>query len=133
MGFPLIPAAVVTAVGLAAKRTAAQLALTIAVAVAGKVLAAAAKEGGRRATKAMDQFEEAARRYEDLTAAESDGKKRLRFTAIATGARAAAASFKELSTLIERNAGDAAVESAVKRAAGDLKELVARRQAPTAD
>ena len=81
----------------------------------------------------MDRFEEAARRYEDLTAAESDGKKRLRFTAIATGARAAAASFKELSTLIERNAGDAAVKSAVKRAAGDLKELAARRRTPTAE
>lgn len=130
MPFPLIPAVVVTAVGLAAKQTAAQLAFKIAVAVAGKVLVAAAKEGGKRAAKAVNQFEEVARRYEELAGTEPDGKKRLRFGAIATGARAAAASFRELSTLIERNADDAAMASAVTRAAGDLKELVARKQTP---
>ena len=131
MPLPFIPTAVIAAVSFAAKQKAAQLALAIAIAIAAKVLKAAAKEGGKQAARAVDRFEEAARRYEDLAAAEPEGKKRLQFSAIAVGAKAAAASFRELSHLIEQNADDTAVESAVARATGNLKQLASRRQEPT--
>ena len=132
MPLPLIPAVVVTTVGFAAKQKAAQLALAIATAIAVQVLKTAAKEGGKQVTKAIAWFEEAARRYEELAASEPDAKKRLRFSAIAAGAKAAAASLRELSVLIEQNADDATVESAVTTATGNLKKLGEDKQHPPA-
>ncbi len=81
--------------------------------------------------KAADWFEEAAKRYE-FAAAESEGKKRLYLSAEAAGAKGMAAGLREIATLIEQNADDAAVRSAVTKAEGKLKELAARRRTPPA-
>ena len=135
MPVPAISMAVVAAVGFAAKQKAAQLAFSMAIAAASKVLVptakAAAKAGTERMEKAADWFEEAARRYE-LAAAESEGRKHLYLNAEAVGAKGMAAGLREVVTLIEQNADDATIESAAAKAAGNLKELIARRRTPPA-
>ena len=135
MPFPVIPMTAVAVVGSVAKQKAAQLAFSIAIATASKVLAptakAAARAGVERMEKAAEWFEEAAKRYE-LAAAESEGKKRLYLSAEAAGAKGMAAGLREIATLIEQNADDAAVNSAVTKAEGKLKELAARRRTPPA-
>lgn len=129
---PGILGPVVAAVWLIAKQKAAQVALQAAITIAGKVLKAAGEKGGAQAQKAAERFEEAAKRYEELAAAELDSRKRAWFRFIEADAKAAAAIFRDLSKLIEQNANDATIASAVAKAAESLKQLIARKRTPPA-
>ena len=127
LGIPIVVAA---GVGLV-KKQAGQALLMLALTLGTKVLAAILKEAGKRTRDSLetaaDQFEEKARHNAESTAAETGARRRLWLGTITAAERGAAVSLRELLTLIEQNADDVTVESAAEKAAGNLKELVARR------
>ena len=107
-----------------------QFAMEKAIEVAEAALKVAAKKGGRTAEEAVTRLEDLARRSEELAAVEPNRPKARKASAIALAAKAAAAAFRQLSTVLNQKADDGTMEAAVAKAAEKLRELIKLNRKP---